>query len=93
MEVEIIKEQKPAKKQMTVEELEEERFIGLKCEDRKYLLTVADGHYYFVATGSVPRSAGCENKQKAIELQAEKSVYRTFHFFETAKELYLWMAE
>ena len=89
MQVEIV--QKSDKQKMTLEELALQDFIGMKTTLEKYPMCTCAGKYSFVKH-NIGYTEFRENKIALLEYCQSQSA-GTFHIFDTAKELYLWMAE
>ena len=88
MQVRIV-EKKDDVKEMTVEELAACQYIGLQTRrGRRILATYSDVLWGFL---SVPDDWCAASETKLIAIQKEAA--NKFHVFETAQELYKWMAE
>ena len=97
MQVTIVK--KKTGKEMTIEELAKCKLsIGLFASQRKYMLvTLADDMGFTFAESALAHKGQCSTwatgraLDKLLGRIADEG--RTFHIFDTAKELYSWMAE
>lgn len=78
-----------AKNVMTIEDLANKTYVGwVGKEEKRHLVRTSDANEVFFFDGCI-RSSNPIPKLKCLENHA----HGTFHVFDTAKELYLWMAE
>ena len=92
MKVEIVDKKEDDVKEMTIEELEQRRFIGLEVNGSKYFkyTSISMGISNFInalgqgATGWKRPYTSC---LESANLKGQ------LHVFDNARELYLWMAE
>ncbi len=91
MKVRIVDKKEDAK-EMTIEELAQREFIGLRGGSVKYMLVkVGRGMYRFVCSSFQLDFEG--PKTEVLRAYVRNGVHNKGHVFDTAKELYLWMAE
>jgi hypothetical protein len=91
MKVKIV-DKKEDVKEMTIEELAEREFIGLRGGSLKYMLAkVGRGMYRFVCAAYRLDFEG--PKTEVLRQYVKNGEHNEGHTFDTARELYLWMAE
>ncbi len=91
MQVKIVTEPKPEVKEMTVEELAGKEYIGMVVSNVKYMgVSKVMGYVAFVR----PEGNWCTNVTKlGLLKEVSAATSLSLFVFDTAKELYLWMAE
>ncbi|KKM05494.1 hypothetical protein LCGC14_1753540 [marine sediment metagenome] len=92
MKVKIV-DKKEVVKEMTIEELEQKKHVGFVSKESpelKFMLVRPICEGYAFVTGNAERYGDIDGKFKILSKLMFKG---TFHIFDTARELYLWMAE
>ncbi len=90
MKVKIVDEKEDVK-EMTIEELAKKTFIGLRGGSVKYILVKLDGRWRFVSP--IYDLSVMGPKKEVLKKYITNSNHGEGHCFDTARELYLWMAE
>ena len=93
MKVKIV-DKKEDVKEMTIEELANRDFVGVifKGSD-KYLLASIIERHAFISPTYYLGSGDKQSDREAIREMAERGKDIEFSIFDTARDLYLWMAE
>ncbi len=89
MKVKIV-DKKEDVKEMTIEELAQERFVGVEIRSLKAMLYDWGGKFAFII---MPNSGVCRKWDTRLKCIKEGKKQGQLHVFDTAHELYLWMAE
>ena len=95
MEVKIVTEPKPEVKEMTVDGLQEEPYIGIRVSKNA---TVPNAKYMYLPVGNILSNADSQwmyhgSKRRLVEAVITDDQVTEIHVFDTAQELYRWMAE
>ena len=91
MKVEIIDSKDP--KRMTIKELANERFIGKCCSSGAKGFVTGIGSMFFFAYTDALLGGRCDSKEECLRTGIEPKPFPEYHVFDTAKELFAWMAE
>ena len=90
MKVEIVDTKR---KQMTIQELAKEPFIGKLCSSgRRAFLTSCGPDFFFAYTDTL-LSSRSKSAEECIRMGVGPDPYPEYYVFNTARELFKWIAE